>query len=389
MNNLRILLHIGQSKTGTSAIQAYLTLNRERLREAGVLYPTVTIGGMPVDLGNHNWVADAIVGLSRYPYLTADQYFNQFFNEARRCNANMMILSGEHFFGGEPRIWNVSNDKIYFELYRNKIERLAKYLQGHDVTILVYLRSQVDWLSSAISQTVRIERLIREKPIYQDDYQFFDMAKPILRYCTLLDIWNEVLRPKKIMVVPYIRSQLYKKSSIYDFLHRAELDNLDFPFRGDNLSINRSLSWEYIEVKKILNRKPRSKNEERVIIACLERLSAKMKEIVPYRISADLAQKVEQFVEHENAALNKYYIKDKRYFLKARSKDFRCSDGEKINREMIMRAMEAFHREYAKPRTKILKIDLRVRAFLRDHVIWLHSALHQLRRAYIRYRYKR
>ncbi|MCK5244960.1 MAG: hypothetical protein KAJ90_06790 [Desulfobacterales bacterium] len=60
---MHILLHIGQSKTGTSAIQAYLTLNRLRLREAGVLYPSVTIGGMSVDIGSHNSVADTLAGL--------------------------------------------------------------------------------------------------------------------------------------------------------------------------------------------------------------------------------------------------------------------------------------------------------------------------------------
>ena len=37
----RIILHIGQQKTGTTALQLALVADRERLREAGVLYPDV------------------------------------------------------------------------------------------------------------------------------------------------------------------------------------------------------------------------------------------------------------------------------------------------------------------------------------------------------------
>ena len=75
---MQILLHIGQSKTGTSAIQAYLSLNRKELARNGILYPSVKIWGMPVDLGNHNPLADALVAVFRYPFLTAEQYFDQF-----------------------------------------------------------------------------------------------------------------------------------------------------------------------------------------------------------------------------------------------------------------------------------------------------------------------
>lgn len=378
---MHILLHIGQSKTGTSAIQAYLTLNRTHLLKEGVLYPGVKIGGVSVDLGSHNSVADTLAGLPRYPNLTADQYFGQFFGEANRVGANLMILSAEHFFGGEPRIWDVPDEKTYFDRYRNKIEALSRYMKGHEVTLLVYLRPQVDWLASAINQTVRVERLISNKAIYHDDHQFFEMAKPVLRYGSLIDAWVECLRPLEVMVVPYERMLLYKGSSISDFLCRAGLENLDLPFGGEELQVNQSLSREYIEVKKMLNLTSKSKTNERVIISCLESLSARSGIATSYRLSDELSRDVEAFVALENARLNERYVKGDAQ-LKAQGKALRSSEVEVLHEDDIAAAMAAFKREYASPRTRLLTLNYAVRAFLRNYAMPFHSALHQLKRVY-------
>ena len=124
---MRILLHLGQSKTGTSAIQTFLTLNRSSLGKAGVLYPSVKIGGMSIDMGSHNAVADSLVGMSRFPHLNSDQYFSQFFKEVKRIDAKLLILSAEHFFAGEPRVWAVANREEYFNLYRRKPLKAANH----------------------------------------------------------------------------------------------------------------------------------------------------------------------------------------------------------------------------------------------------------------------
>ncbi len=194
---------------------------------------------MPLDLGNHNMVADALVGWSRYPNLTVEEYFDQFFKDAKQVNANLMILSAEHFFGDSPRIWDVPDEQTYFELYRRKFEALERHLVGHEVTLIVYLRFQVNWLAKVISQTVRTERLITgDDVIYHEDHQFYEMAKPMLRYCTLIEIWANSLQPHEVMVIPYERKLLHKNSSIADFLYRARLEGLD-------LSCTRLLMLDY------------------------------------------------------------------------------------------------------------------------------------------------
>lgn len=383
---MKVLLHIGQSKTGTSAIQAFLTLNRLSLQEAGVLYPAVKVGGMHIDLGAHNAVADSLVGMSRFPHLNADQYFSQFFKEAQRIDAKLLILSAEHFFGGEPRIWAVASDEEYFRLYRQKLERLATYLKGHDVSLLVYLRPQLDWLASAACHTVRIDRLISDCSIYQNDRQFFELMKPLLRYSALLDIWADVVQPSTFMVVPYTKNTLYEGSSISDFLHRTGLEKMHFPFASADIQVNKSLTREYLEVKKILNLSPRSKNAERVIIRCLERLSEKSLESTRYGFSEDIRRDLESFIVPENARLNERYRTGNLSF-EARGPE-QDHEQKPLSEEDMIRAMATFKREYSRPRYRLLSLNYASRAFLRAYGKPVQGALHRMKMSYLKMKYR-
>lgn len=381
---MKVLLHIGQSKTGTSAIQAFLTLNRKVLRDNGVLYPTINVAGMTIDLGAHNAVADALLDHSRFPHLTADEYFRQFFDEARSTNASLLILSAEHFFGGEPRIWDAADRDDYFTQYRKKIERLASYLQGHEVNILLYLRPQFDWLASAVGQTVRISGLISDKPLYRNDEQFFELVKPLLEYSKLVQAWDEIIKPASFTAVPYDRKSLHKNSSIADFLMRAGLEGMHLPFAGDDIQVNESFTREYLEVKKILNQRPRSKNTERVMIRCLERLSSRSSQTTQYSLPLDIENRVEALASVENAYLNAKFAEGKAVFQSKSEKHIPPPP----NKDDIDRALRAFEREFGSLRTRLLSLNFATRTFLRENVRPLHGALHGLKMAYLRMKYR-
>ena len=374
-----ILLHIGQSKTGTSAIQAYLTLNRTFLAEQSVLYPSVKVGGMPLDIGNHNALADALLGLSRFPYLTADQYFDAFFTEAETLGINQMILSAEHFFGGEPRIWDVETEDEYFSIYRKKVEKLANFLQGHNVTILVYLRPQVDWIKSAIIQTVRISGLISKKNLYEDDRQFFCMMKPVMKYSQIVKIWDEVIKPQDFIVVPYDRQKLRNESSITDFLSRVQIDKYQFPYGDSDLEINPSFTREYTEVKKIINHSQHSKNSERVIVKCLSWLSERSRFPRHYDLEPELENEIAAFARKENQGLRTRFMSEEQLRMlspePSTKQAKRCpSDAE------IAYALKLFNQMYKGPIGRFLIVDYTIRDLLRRRSPGLHSLIHQVKR---------
>ena len=79
---MRFILHIGQSKTGTTSLQGVLAANRAKLTRQGILYPYVLVHGMGLNLPNHNSFADSLAGFIRYPGLQAEEYMVQFREQA-------------------------------------------------------------------------------------------------------------------------------------------------------------------------------------------------------------------------------------------------------------------------------------------------------------------
>ena len=75
---MRLILHIGTPKTGTSAVQRFLCANRQRLAESDVHYAT------PHDSGQANAVANALgTGDSR----AVNAFLIKQVKAARQCGA--------------------------------------------------------------------------------------------------------------------------------------------------------------------------------------------------------------------------------------------------------------------------------------------------------------
>lgn len=335
---------------------------------------------MPIELTNHNPVADAVAGKRSFPGLSADDYFEQFFNEANRLRAERLIISAEHFFGGQPRLWGIENPSEYEILYSQKIANLSRYLQGHEVSLIVYLRPQVDWLSSTVAQNIRISGLISDKPIYRDDRQFYEMLKPCLRYCELLDIWRTTLRPETVTVVPYVRERLVNMNSVSDFLTRLGFDPEVFSSVQRQRTVNASLSREFVEVKKILNRRARTKNDERVVIQCLKRLSQNSKFGTTYKLENDVVRDLEEFVAEDNRRLCVEYLNGGGSF--TAKVGYRGDEVPVLTADQIANALEVFEQEYCRATMRLLSLSYAVKGVLRKYAPPVHAALHQVKRVY-------
>ncbi|WP_152025140.1 hypothetical protein [Candidatus Filomicrobium marinum] len=333
---------------------------------------------MPLDLGSHNPVADALAGVSRYPHLTADEYFKQFFLQAERSNAHTMILSAEHFFGGQPRVWEVANETDYFFHYRRKIEALQRYMVNYDVHIIVYLRPQVDWLSSNITQVITHGKSIHHDMSYDDDWGHYRKRKFLLRYYNRLSIWNDVMAPREFHVVPYIRDRLFQQSSVSDFLNRCGV-GVDFlGIDPADVKINETLSREYLEVKKILNLTPKSRAQERAVVYCLKRLSRESCLGTAYHLDPALVSDLEAYVAQDNAKIAQHFMQGETDF-PSRAK-YSGDDFMPLSSEVVAAAKERYEREYRSPRIRFYAFQQAALAFLRQRAKPAHVVLHQLRR---------
>ena len=96
---MKIILHIGQSKTGTSAIQTYLTINKEKLLEQGFYFPMIRASGIQLNSGSHNSLADAVTGKKSFPYVEHTNFLNECISHAEKNNIETILFSAEHFLG--------------------------------------------------------------------------------------------------------------------------------------------------------------------------------------------------------------------------------------------------------------------------------------------------
>lgn len=179
----RFIIHIGQSKTGTTSLQSFLSENRKNLVKQGICYPDVRRGGMALHLLNHNSLADSLTGNGRYPGLSAEEYFEQFFHQAEQAGCDTILLSGESFFGGAPQPWDVPVGESFHSIYANKLKLLKSLLRGRECKVIAYLRRQDAWLESIISHVIRFEG-VHSHAIYQSDEQMAETLSDRMDYAS-------------------------------------------------------------------------------------------------------------------------------------------------------------------------------------------------------------
>jgi len=382
----KLILHIGQSKTGTSAIQDHLTRNRLNLLQAGYLYPPIRIGKVPLDIANHNGFADSLLRPTVFPRLTAKDYISQILEQSADSRVHTVILSAEHFFGGQPRVWDVSSSEIFDRLYALKLQNLANLTDKFEATIVCYLRPQASWLSSGLNQTIKIARLINpEMNVYESDKKFFDMAKMTLRYSERLGAWENIIKPKVMIVVPYVRSALAGGDSATDFAQRIGIAHLNtsISFKSE---INPSLSIENLEIKKMLNETSKSKEKERTIIRALVELSAQSPLGKTYMVDPTVISELVEYVQKDNITLSKKYLSD------VESIDALTGyDVEKLRRptdQEVNDALERYLKIMHSPRMTFYTNISVVKSIIRRHTPTIHAALNQTKRKIMNFRAK-
>ncbi|MBU3682904.1 MAG: hypothetical protein FGM39_02595 [Phycisphaerales bacterium] len=188
---MKVILHIGPHKTGTTAIQTFLTANAGTLARHGIRYPR------PID-GTHNHHAVAH-GL-RQPSLRAQtaDWIRAMLDESESMGCRTCVLSSEMFAEhGIP------------------IEALDECMPGHELSVLAYVRRPDHMWASAYSQLV-IEPEARRTARIVDEPLPYDCG-----YSTVFLKWMSLLSPGRLVLAPFDRAQWPEGSLLRDFLAMA------------------------------------------------------------------------------------------------------------------------------------------------------------------------
>ncbi len=371
---MRVILHIGQSKTGTTSLQSFLASNRTPMVKAGICYPDVYRSGIPLSVQNHNSFAESLCGFRRFPGFSAEEYWSQFQDQARKAGCHTLLLSGESFFGA-PQIWRLPEGDDYLECYAQKLNKLKNLLGKDDCHVYIYLRRQDEWVDSAIPQIIRYEGLLN-RSVYESDVQIIDMLAPHLDYVTLLDLWKKLIEPSEMTVIPFERDHLTAGDTVADFIRRIKITDSIPLIQSQETREHTSLSREFIMLKKILNRTPKSKTEERTIISILTDLDKKIGSRKQYKIDTALRVELMNRVADQNRSLaQKYDGTGPEFFSDFAESKVMPSDANSngVSLEDGMAALMAFENTYILFATSLKRCRMASAAFLRLQCPPLHA----------------
>jgi hypothetical protein len=209
----RVILHAGQPKTGTSAIQMFLAANREPLARAGYFYPATGAH----DKGNHGKLIRGIIGQPVPPRLV-DRH-ERLKEEIANNKPHTLIVSAEFLAG----------------CYRKPEQRtrIMEYFcpLAPDICVIMYIRPDSDFLSSAYAQRVKT---FAESRSFRD----YVMAVSKRRYCDLLSLRN--FPGTRAIFRPYDEN-VKRAGVVQDFVATSGLTAANLDMSAADLRVNESI----------------------------------------------------------------------------------------------------------------------------------------------------
>ncbi len=227
----KLYIHIGLHKTGTTAIQSFMAINRDLLKKHKILYPG--------NFNNHYPIVSELEK-SEQPYLNELSQTYLVFSEIKNNfkKYQKFVLSSEGF---------IEKDTIILPRLLQTIEFFQLDVL---VQIVIFCRPQPSWYESAYNQLIR-ELKTRTK----DSFDVFFRARSIYainNYYLLLNRWSSYFGKENMILTVYDPKQ--DRLKIFsDFKQLLEIP-VDLPMISPpKEASNISLQPEAIEFLRWLN----------------------------------------------------------------------------------------------------------------------------------------
>jgi hypothetical protein len=241
---MRLILHIGTPKTGTTAVQRFLYANRQPLDEFGFHYATSPHGSEQA-----NAVANALsMGETR----AVQAFLARHVNIARQRGAETLLISAENFYARNTHAAMQRQQIVPNALERDRklVETLRDLLPDEIATcqIVCYFRRPDRYAESLYNQHVK-------RGIVDRTFEgFLCLIEPALFYDRCLRAWADVFGQSNCFVRLY---DTVKTDAIGDFsanvLRLQDVSELPHVHNQANERVSRDL----LEFKRLKNRTAR------------------------------------------------------------------------------------------------------------------------------------
>jgi len=252
---MKVILHTGWRKTGTSAIQHFLYMNRTRLRERRtILYPEAGLFGRAHHLagwkllgrGPRGWAERA----GRSSSFQREGGFAEMIREARDAGCRALVASSEVL--SQPGI----------------LEKLKEALRGHEVEVISYVRRQDRYIEARYNQQIKDGRLA----IPLDEFAASQVGGEGLDYHAHFRQWADAFGRDSLKIRLYERDRFQQGDVRRDFLDAIGLDpgGLEFEEGMRNVSLN----FAGVEFLRRLNRVLGKRVRRRYLLRVLDEFDA-------------------------------------------------------------------------------------------------------------------
>ncbi|MEG3766281.1 hypothetical protein [Alteromonas sp. 14N.309.X.WAT.G.H12] len=216
----KLIIHVGPPKSGTSAIQKWLSENRDLLVQQGFFYPKHNVDDNGVSSGN---VFEVFEEQKDKSLTISTRKVDALFDVFRQSGCHTLLLSSEFFF----RQINVLSDAF------------------PQAVFLAYLRFPLDVIESSYNQGIKRHGETRALglPAKPRSYQLETLEKNV-----------SSLGEERFILLPYHRECFVKQNLVCDFLHNIGIDlTPQLLARINNDFVNTSYTLESLEFKRWLN----------------------------------------------------------------------------------------------------------------------------------------
>lgn len=217
----RIIIHTGPGKTGSSAIQAWLTKNREQLIAEGVYYPKHNLSKEQISSGNLRTILSQEKSSKRKntneDWLVDPDKITLLLEEFDKSDCSVLLISSEFFF--------------------HRMVDIQKHLPKAE--FIAYIRNPVELLESNYNQAIKRHGTLVK----------FSVPKSLDRYFwKYLSKAYETVGTQCVHLRPYDESLMVGNNIVSDLLSVIGIDKL-----VENKRINPSFTFASLEFKRLLN----------------------------------------------------------------------------------------------------------------------------------------
>jgi hypothetical protein len=237
-----VILHIGAEKTGTTTIQEFLSLNRERLLAQGIYFPS------SVGLKNHTRLAICAAVDKRGICRKAERALKSMDLEGYRVQMRKKLEKELADRPAQAKNVLFSSEHFHSQLQsKGEVERLRSLLpSAEQVKIVLYIRRQDQAAVSLYSTALKAGS-------DRQGFSFPDVTKKAIRYrydyLQAYQLWSSVFGPEALVIRIFDKEEFVNGDLLQDFCFAAGIpwsDEYEIPaIKNPSLDVNGEFVFQH------------------------------------------------------------------------------------------------------------------------------------------------